>query len=122
MDDLDNLLSPTSTSKKPYLPRSLTHHHHHRPIKAKDKHPIVKPLWNHLADEPKCPKVVLFSTSLRGTVRTILRGFRIAVNERGVSMDAGVGGQGRGIEMEKPWVELRTGGGDAGGAGCGGWA
>nr|XP_029119306.1 uncharacterized protein LOC109505685 [Elaeis guineensis] len=107
MDGLDNLSSPTSASKKPYLlPRSLMYHHHHRPIKAKDEHPAVKPLWVHLADEPKRHKVVLLSTSLHGirqthedccTVRAILRGFCIAVDERDVSMDAesrGVGGGG----------------------------
>ncbi|XP_008813429.1 uncharacterized protein At5g39865 [Phoenix dactylifera] len=98
MDGLDDLAASASAAKKPYLlPRSLTYHHHHRPIKAKDEHPAVKPLWKHLADEPKRPKVVLFSTSLRGirrthedccTVRAILRGFRVAVDERDVSMDA----------------------------------
>ncbi|XP_010906446.1 uncharacterized protein At5g39865 [Elaeis guineensis] len=103
MDGLDDLPLPSTSSssavaKKPYfLPRSLTYHHHRRAMKAKDEHPAVKPLWKHLADEPKRPKVVLYSTSLRGirrthddccAVRSILRGFRVAVDERDVSMDA----------------------------------
>ncbi|XP_072998075.1 uncharacterized protein At3g28850-like [Typha latifolia] len=72
--------------KKPYLlPRSFTYHHHHRPS--------PKPTRSSFSGD----RVVLYFTSLRGvrrthadcsTVRAILRGFRVAVDERDVSMDA----------------------------------
>ena len=91
MDDLDNLPSPTSASKKPYLlPRSLMHHHHHHHclIKAKDEHLAIKPLWKHRADEPKHPKVILFSTSLHSTIHAILHGFHIVVDEWDMSMES----------------------------------
>ncbi|KAF6999640.1 hypothetical protein CFC21_015636, partial [Triticum aestivum] len=74
--------------------RSLTYHHHqgHR----------LLPRWRRpqqLADEPRArpQAVVLYTTSLRGVRRTfadcsaaraILRGSRVAVDERDVSMDA----------------------------------
>ncbi|KAL6841824.1 hypothetical protein ACP4OV_028336 [Aristida adscensionis] len=85
--------------KKPFhLARSLTYSHHqgHRPAAAAGR-------WRRLAaaDEPRAraQAVVLYTTSLRGVrrtfadcsaVRAILRGFRVAVDERDVSMDAGL--------------------------------
>ncbi|CAL9148407.1 unnamed protein product, partial [Musa hybrid cultivar] len=81
-------------AKKPFsLPRSFTYHHHPgRPSIAKP------PSSRFAADGPdKRPKVVLYSTSLRGvrrtfddcrSVRAILRGLRVAVDERDVSLDA----------------------------------
>ncbi|KAG6492846.1 hypothetical protein ZIOFF_047814 [Zingiber officinale] len=56
-----------------------------------------KILGRRLADEPKRPKLILYSTSLRSirrtfadcsAVRAILRGFHVSVDERDVSMDA----------------------------------
>ncbi|XP_074575974.1 uncharacterized protein At5g39865-like [Curcuma longa] len=56
-----------------------------------------KSLAKRCADEPKRPKLILYSTSLRSIRRTfgdccavcaILRGFHVAVDERDVSMDA----------------------------------
>ncbi|XP_052161490.1 uncharacterized protein At5g39865-like [Oryza glaberrima] len=84
-------------AKKPFhFARSLTYHHHqgHRVLP-----PAAKWRRHQLADEPRArPKdVVLYTTSLRGvrrtfadcsSVRAILRGFRVAVDERDVSMDA----------------------------------
>ncbi|WVZ66947.1 hypothetical protein U9M48_016099 [Paspalum notatum var. saurae] len=85
--------------KKPFqLARSLTYHHGHRPAAAarwRRHHQLA-------ADEPRAQPtrpqaVVLYTTSLRGVrrtfadcsaVRAILRGFRVAVDERDVSMDA----------------------------------
>ncbi|KAF6989333.1 hypothetical protein CFC21_022042 [Triticum aestivum] len=78
---------------RPQFGRSLTYHHHqgHR----------LLPRWRRpqLADEPRArpQAVVLYTTSLRGVRRTfadcsaaraILRGSRVAVDERDVSMDA----------------------------------
>ncbi|KAG8099182.1 hypothetical protein GUJ93_ZPchr0013g36211 [Zizania palustris] len=84
--------------KKPYhLARSLTYHHHqgHRVL------PAAAAKWrrHQLADEPRArpQAVVLYTTSLRGVrrtfadcsaVRAILRGFRVAIDERDLSMDA----------------------------------
>uniref|UniRef100_A0A0E0LPB9 Glutaredoxin domain-containing protein n=1 Tax=Oryza punctata TaxID=4537 RepID=A0A0E0LPB9_ORYPU len=74
-------------AKKPFhFARSLTYHHH-------QGHRLLPPAakWRR----PKA--VVLYTTSLRGvrrtfadcsSVRAILRGFRVAVDERDVSMDA----------------------------------
>jgi len=88
-----------SCGKKPFLlARSLTYHHHqgHRPAAASS----AKWRRHQLADEPRAQRpqaVVLYTTSLRGVrrtftdcsaVRAILRGFRVAVDERDVSMDA----------------------------------
>ncbi|TVU37407.1 hypothetical protein EJB05_10720, partial [Eragrostis curvula] len=82
-----------SCAKKPFqFTRSLTyshhHHHGHRPAAAPAKQ------WRR----PRAGLVVvLYTTSLRGVrrtfadcsaVRAILRGFRVAVDERDVSMDA----------------------------------
>ncbi|VAH27024.1 uncharacterized protein At5g39865-like [Triticum dicoccoides] len=74
--------------------RSLTYHHH--------QGRRLLPRWRRpqqLADEPRArpQAVVLYTTSLRGVRRTfadcsaaraILRGSRVAVDERDVSMDA----------------------------------
>ncbi|KAF8679030.1 hypothetical protein HU200_045783 [Digitaria exilis] len=83
--------------KKPFqLARSLTYHPHqgHRSAAA------ARWRRQQLADEPRAQRpqaVVLYTTSLRGVrrtftdcsaVRAILRGFRVAVDERDVSMDA----------------------------------
>ncbi|KAM0954100.1 putative glutaredoxin, Thioredoxin-like superfamily [Dioscorea sansibarensis] len=91
MDGLDEPLStsPSPNSKKPlHLSRSFTFHHRHS----------SKPLWEPVSDEPsKRPCVVLYTTSLRGirrthedccSVRAILKGLRVAVDERDVSMDS----------------------------------
>ncbi|RWW79161.1 hypothetical protein BHE74_00012558, partial [Ensete ventricosum] len=80
--------SAASLFKKPssFL-RSFSYHH---------RHPALKASYKRFADEPKRPKVILYSTSLRGVRRTfadccatraILRGFHVAVDERDVSMD-----------------------------------
>ncbi|XP_062190734.1 uncharacterized protein At5g39865-like [Phragmites australis] len=85
-----------SFAKKPFqFARSLTYHHHqgHRPSAAKWRR------HHQVAYEPRArpQAVVLYTTSLRGVrrtfadcsaVRAILRGFRVAVDERDVSMDA----------------------------------
>lgn len=91
MDGLDEPLSssPSPNSKKPlHLSRSFTFHHRHS----------SKPLWEPVSEEPsKRPCVVLYTTSLRGirrthedccSVRAILKGLRVAVDERDVSMDS----------------------------------
>ncbi|KAJ0978858.1 hypothetical protein J5N97_014332 [Dioscorea zingiberensis] len=95
MDGLDDALSsspspsPSPLSKKPlHLSRSFTFHHRHS----------SKPLWEPFSDEAsKRPAVVLYTTSLRGirrthedccSVRAILKGLRVAVDERDVSMDS----------------------------------
>ncbi|XP_020107760.1 uncharacterized protein At3g28850-like isoform X2 [Ananas comosus] len=84
-------------NKKPYFfTRSLTYHHHpqHRPLSSPSK-ALRRPFSDDPRPRPR--RVVLYSTSLRGvrrthedcsTVRAILRGFRVAVDERDVSMDA----------------------------------
>ncbi|KAJ8491495.1 hypothetical protein OPV22_013216 [Ensete ventricosum] len=81
---------PAAAKKPFFLPRSFTYHHH------PGRPPIAKPRF--APDGPdKRPKVVLYSTSLRGvrrtfddcrSVRAILRGLRFAVDERDVSLDA----------------------------------
>ncbi|WOK99088.1 hypothetical protein Cni_G07800 [Canna indica] len=94
MADLSDRFSDSSSAisifKKPLsILRSFSYHHHRRPS--------TKPLPKRFVDEPKRPKVVLYSTSLRSirrtfedccSVRAILRGFHVAVDERDVSMDA----------------------------------
>uniref|UniRef100_A0A0D9X2G8 Glutaredoxin domain-containing protein n=1 Tax=Leersia perrieri TaxID=77586 RepID=A0A0D9X2G8_9ORYZ len=86
--------------KKPFqFARSLTYHHNqgHRlmapPSSASS--PAAAARWRRHQQQPKA--VVLYTTSLRGvrrtfadcsSVRAILRGFRVAVDERDVSMDA----------------------------------
>lgn len=81
---------------QPHMARSLTYHHRSTSATA------GKPTWRRLlADEPprqrKPQPVVLYFTSLRGirrtfedcrAVRAILRGFRVAVDEKDLSMDS----------------------------------
>lgn len=81
--------------QQPQLGRSLTYHHGgHRRGRGRAQ----------LADEPRAraDAVVLYTTSLRGVRRTfadccssraILRGLRVAVDERDVSMDASLRGE-----------------------------
>ncbi|KAK8957581.1 hypothetical protein KSP39_PZI001398 [Platanthera zijinensis] len=99
MDGFGDPFPSSSAAKKSFpLPRSLTYHHtSHR--RARDGH---RPLWKNSADDsPNIPGadsgVVIYTTSLHGirrthadccAVRAILRGFRVAVDERDVSMDA----------------------------------
>jgi len=84
-----------SKNKKPrHLARSLTYHHHH-PYQGRHLPPTTPP---SPAPNPQRPRsVVLYTTSLRGVrrtfadccaVRAALRGLRVAVDERDVSMDA----------------------------------
>ncbi|CAL9076047.1 unnamed protein product [Musa textilis] len=79
--------SAVSLFKKPssFL-RSFSYHH---------RHPASKTSYKRFADEPKRPKVILYSTSLRGirrtfadccAIRAILRGFHVAVDDRDVSI------------------------------------
>lgn len=133
-------MDPTSPKKSnspqfpQSLPRSFTYHSH-------GSHRTTKPLRRHLADGPIEPinrkpvgrAVVLYTTSLRGVrrthedcccVRSILRGFRVAVDERDVSMDAayrrelqallGGGGGGKAAPFSLP--QLFVGGRHVGGA------
>ncbi|XP_020597832.1 uncharacterized protein At5g39865-like [Phalaenopsis equestris] len=106
MDEADTRLP----SKKPFLlPRSFSYH---QTLPRRSR-----PFWKHLADnDPNLslpdPLVTLYTTSLRTirrtyedcrAIRAILRGFRVAVDERDVSMDAAyrrelqslIGGKGR---------------------------
>ncbi|CAN6289422.1 unnamed protein product [Urochloa humidicola] len=82
-----------SKNKKPrHLARSLTYHHH--PYQGRH----LPPTPPSPATNPQRPRpVVLYTTSLRGVrrtfadccaVRAVLRGLRVAVDERDVSMDA----------------------------------
>ncbi|KAJ4790745.1 hypothetical protein LUZ62_041991 [Rhynchospora pubera] len=82
---------------QPHMARSLTYHHRSTTASA-----AGKPFWRRvLTDEPprqrKPHPVVLYFTSLRGirrtfedcrAVRAILRGFRVAVDEKDLSMDS----------------------------------
>ncbi|CAM0873228.1 unnamed protein product [Alopecurus aequalis] len=86
-------------AKKPQshqLGRSLTYHH---PYQGQGRR--LQPARRQLPDDPRAriphPAVVFYTTSLRGVrrtftdcsaVRAVLRGFRVAVDERDVSMDA----------------------------------
>uniref|UniRef100_A0A0A8ZIP5 Uncharacterized protein n=1 Tax=Arundo donax TaxID=35708 RepID=A0A0A8ZIP5_ARUDO len=83
-----------SKNKKPrHLARSLTYHYH--PYQGQGRHPPPPPS----SDPQRAAQaaVVLYTTSLRGVrrtfadccaVRAALRGLRVAVDERDVSMDA----------------------------------
>ncbi|KAL5218099.1 hypothetical protein ABZP36_018783 [Zizania latifolia] len=85
-------------SKKPtHLTRSLTYHH---PYQGQGRSPSFKARRQQIPEDPRWRQeqaVVLYTTSLRGVrrtfadcsaVRAVLRGFRVAVDERDVSMDA----------------------------------
>ncbi|PKU62997.1 uncharacterized protein At5g39865-like [Dendrobium catenatum] len=124
MDGLDDRFSAAANTKKPFaLPRSFTYHQtFHR--RSRD---ASRPFWKNLADnDPNTyvsdSRVILYTTSLRGirrthedccAVRAILRGFRVAVDERDVSIDAAyrrelqslIGGKGRPVSL--PQVFLR---------------
>ncbi|RRT36742.1 hypothetical protein B296_00054601 [Ensete ventricosum] len=79
------------------------------------------------AEEPKHPKLVLYTTSLRGirrtfedccAVRAILRGLHVAVDERDVSMDVSFRmelqsllGKGRPLALPQVFIENRWLGG-----------
>ncbi|PKA67001.1 Uncharacterized protein AXF42_Ash004492 [Apostasia shenzhenica] len=129
MDAVDNPFTASGPHKPFLLPRSLTYHHtFHR--RARD---ASRPFWKNLADDdPKLlaydSRVVLYVTSLRGirrthedccAVRAILRGFRVAVDERDVSMDAAyrrelqalMGGKGRPVALPQIFVGGRHIGG-----------
>lgn len=81
-----------SKTKKPrHLARSMTYH----PYQGQARHPPPSPAFN--PQSPATQAVVLYTTSLRGVrrtfadccaVRAALRGLRVAVDERDVSMDA----------------------------------
>jgi glutaredoxin domain-containing cysteine-rich protein 1 len=109
-------------NKKPrHLSRSLTYHHH--PYQGRQLLPAPAP-------NPQRPQsVVLYTTSLRGVrrtfadccaVRAALRGLRVAVDERDVSMDAALrrelqgilAARGRGFSLP----QLLVGGALVGGA------
>ncbi|CAN6295070.1 unnamed protein product [Urochloa humidicola] len=106
-----------SKNKKPrHLSRSLTYHHHH-PYQGR----------HHLPPRPR--SVVLYTTSLRGVrrtfadccaVRAALRGLRVAVDERDVSMDAALRRELQGILAARGRVfslpQLLVGGALVGGA------
>ncbi|KAF7042779.1 hypothetical protein CFC21_052282 [Triticum aestivum] len=84
-------------AKKPQphqLGRSLTYHH---PYQGQGRR--LQPAQRHQLPDVRAPRpaVVLYTTSLRGVrrtftdcsaVRAVLRGFRVAVDERDLSMDA----------------------------------
>ncbi|BAH92147.1 uncharacterized protein At3g28850 [Oryza sativa Japonica Group] len=84
-------------SKKPrHLSRSLTYHHHHHPYQGQGRSPSFNARRQHHPQQQD-HAVVLYTTSLRGVrrtfadcaaVRAVLRGLRVAVDERDVSMDA----------------------------------
>jgi glutaredoxin domain-containing cysteine-rich protein 1 len=95
MDDVGGATPDAySKTKKPrHLARSLTYHHH--PYQGQGRHPPPSPTFN--PQPPPAQEVVLYTTSLRGVrrtfadccaVRAALRGLRVAVDERDVSMDA----------------------------------
>ncbi|KAG0483677.1 hypothetical protein HPP92_011761 [Vanilla planifolia] len=128
MDGLDDTFP--SAAKKPFLlPRSFTYHNTFQ-RRTRDS---SRPFWKNLAeDDPKLPvantRVVVYTTSLRGirrthadccAVRAILRGFRVAIDERDVSMDAAyrrelqalLGGKGRPVSLPQVFVRGRHIGG-----------
>ncbi|KQK21649.1 uncharacterized protein At3g28850 [Brachypodium distachyon] len=98
MDDVSGGSSWPYAKKPHQLSRSMTYHH---PYQGQGRR--LQPARRHqLQDEPRArippqQAVVLYTTSLRGVrrtfadcsaVRAVLRGFRVAVDERDVSMDA----------------------------------
>ncbi|KAJ1292252.1 hypothetical protein BS78_02G378000 [Paspalum vaginatum] len=96
MEDCGGVAAGVGVKKPFQLARSLTYHHHHQ-----GHRPAAAARWRRhqlAADaQPRPQAVVLYTTSLRGVrrtfadcsaVRAILRGFRVAVDERDVSMDA----------------------------------
>ncbi|GJN07858.1 hypothetical protein PR202_ga25726 [Eleusine coracana subsp. coracana] len=99
---MDNVSGGTpeacSKTKKPrHLARSLTYHHH--PYQGQGRHLPPSPSPSSFNPQASTPtqSVVLYTTSLRGVrrtfadccaVRAALRGLRVAVDERDVSMDA----------------------------------
>ncbi|URE41818.1 glutaredoxin family [Musa troglodytarum] len=102
-------------------PRSFSFHHHHH------LRPSLRTLVKLFAEEPKRPKLVLYTTSLRGirrtfedccAVRAILHGLRVAVDERDVSMDVSFRfelqsllGKGRPLALPQVFIENRWLGG-----------
>lgn len=121
MDGIDGQFPSSSASaKKPFLlPRSLTYHHPlHRRSRGESRPKLA------IADS----SVVFYTTSLRGirrthedccAVRAILRGLRVAVDERDVSMDAAyrgelqrlIGGKGKPVSLPQVFVRGRHIGG-----------
>ncbi|CAL9037869.1 uncharacterized protein At5g39865-like [Musa acuminata AAA Group] len=118
----DYFSSFASNFKNPFpILRSFSFHHHHH------TRPSLRTLVNLFAEEPKRPKLVLYTTSLRGirrtfedccAVRAILRGLRVAVDERDVSMDVSFRielqsllGKGRPLALPQVFIENRWLGG-----------
>ncbi|KAL6593937.1 hypothetical protein ACP70R_048838 [Stipagrostis hirtigluma subsp. patula] len=120
-----------SKNKKPrHLARSLTyHHHHHHPYQGQGRHLPPPPSPSPASNPQRAQAVVLYTTSLRGVrrtfadccaVRAVLRGLRVAVDERDVSMDAALrrelqsllAARGRGFSLP----QLLVGGALVGGA------
>ncbi|URE41820.1 glutaredoxin family [Musa troglodytarum] len=111
-----------SNFKNPFpILRSFSFHHHHH------LRPSLRTLVKLFAEEPKRPKLVLYTTSLRGirrtfedccAVRAILHGLRVAVDERDVSMDVSFRfelqsllGKGRPLALPQVFIENRWLGG-----------
>uniref|UniRef100_A0ACD5XQ62 Uncharacterized protein n=1 Tax=Avena sativa TaxID=4498 RepID=A0ACD5XQ62_AVESA len=130
MDDVGGGSSwPYAKKPQPHqLARSLTYHH---PYQGQGRR--LQPARRHHQDDPRAtriphPAVVFYTTSLRGVrrtfadcsaVRAVLRGFRVAVDERDVSMDAALrrelqsllAARGRGFSLPQLFVGGRLVGG-----------
>jgi glutaredoxin domain-containing cysteine-rich protein 1 len=130
MDDVGGGSSwPYVKKPQPHqLARSLTYHH---PYQGHGQGRRLQPAQRQQLPDariPHRPAVVLYTTSLRGVrrtfadcsaVRAVLRGFRVAVDERDVSMDAALrrelqgllAARGRGFSLPQLFVGGRLVGG-----------